>query len=104
MRWMYVTFPSEESAVGVGRVLVEERLAGCANVLPGVASIYRWEGEVVEDREAVLIVKTVGSREEEVRARVVELHPYSCPCILSFSPSECHGPWLGWLAEETAGG
>lgn len=102
MRWIYITFPDEASARRTGRMLVEERLAACVNILPEVGSVYRWEGEVVEDREAVLIAKTSADLADAVRDRVVALHPFSCPCVLVFRPEGGHAPWLRWLAEETA--
>lgn len=99
MRWIYVTCPDEQTASTIGRALVEERLAACVNILPTVRSIYRWEGNLVEDSEAILIAKTTAVLADAVRDRVVALHPFSCPCVLVFQPEGGHEPWLRWLAD-----
>jgi len=97
----YITTGSEEEAVIIARVLVEERLAACVNVLPGVRSIYRWEGAVHDDPECLMIVKTTAANFERLRERVVELHTYSCPEIIAAPIVQGHRPYLDWLDEST---
>jgi len=97
-----VTAPSAEKAAELARQLVEERLAACGNVVTGVRSIYRWEGKVQDEAEALLILKTRAELFEPLRARVAALHPYSCPEILALPVVAGHAPYLDWLAASTA--
>ncbi|MCC6213563.1 MAG: divalent-cation tolerance protein CutA [Polyangiaceae bacterium] len=101
LRIVYVTHESEEQALALGRQLVEERLAACVNVLPGMRSCYRWEGAIEEGREAVLLVKTREDLADAVVRRVAELHGYSVPCALVLPIEGGHAPYLEWLARET---
>ena len=73
-----VTVPSGR-AHELARTLVHERLAGCVNVLPGVHSVYRWEGEVAEEPETLLLVKTTGERYPDLESRIRGMHPYEVP-------------------------
>ena len=79
---IYSTFPSAEAAEKVGRQLVEQRLAACVNIIAGMTSIYRWEGRIARDTEAVMIIKTRQSLAEPVIAAVKERHPYTNPALL----------------------
>jgi periplasmic divalent cation tolerance protein len=78
-----VTAPSAEKAAELARTLVEERLAACGNVVPGLRSIYRWEGQVQDEPEALLVLKTTRSRFEALRERVLALHPYEVPEVIA---------------------
>ena len=80
---VYMTAASRDEAVAIGRALVEERLAACANIFDGVRSLYWWEGTVHDDAEAVLIVKTRSALLARLIDRVKQLHSYDCPCIVS---------------------
>ncbi len=94
-----ITAPDEETGKRLARTLVEEGLAACVNLVPGLASIYRWEGRVVEDREVLLLAKTTTLAFPKLKARVLELHPYQVPEILALPVAEGHGPYLAWLRE-----
>lgn len=96
-----VTTPSAELAAGLARTLVEERLAACGNVLPGVRSVYRWEGEVHDDTEALLVLKTSRARFEALRERVLSLHPYDVPEVLALAVEAGSASYLAWIAGET---
>lgn len=96
-----VSTPSAEVARSIGRALVEDRLAACAQVLPAMRSIYRWQDEVSEDDENLLILKTRRDRFAPLRQRVVELHPYDVPQIVAVSIAEAHAPYLEWLLSAT---
>ena len=96
-----VTAPSAEKAAELARALVEERLAACGNVVPGLRSIYRWEGAVHDEAEALLLLKTTRARLEALRARVVELHPYEVPEVLAFAADAGSAPYLAWVADST---
>ncbi|MEX0607982.1 MAG: divalent-cation tolerance protein CutA [Balneolaceae bacterium] len=101
LRFVYITTSTKEEARAIGRALVEERLAACANILVGMESIYRWEGEIEEARECVLIIKTHQSRVNKLTKRVLELHSYDCPCVISLPISEEEGnaEYLDWIEE-----
>ncbi|AUV81830.1 divalent-cation tolerance protein CutA [Salinigranum rubrum] len=98
MPTLYVTAPPEV-AEDLARTLVEERLAACVNRVP-CTSTYRWEGEVVEDSEEILLVKTTEERCDAAVARLVEEHPYDVPCIERFDV-EYEDEFGAWVAEST---
>lgn len=77
-----VTAPDAETGEAIGRTLVEERLAACVNVVPGVRSVYRWQGRVLAEAEVLLVIKTRKARFEELERRVRELHPYDVPEVV----------------------
>jgi periplasmic divalent cation tolerance protein len=99
---IYVTASSAEEATAIGRALVDERLAACANILPGVTSIYRWEGALAEDSECALIAKTTTERTDALIARVKALHSYDCPCIVALPITAGKPAFLEWITTETA--
>ena len=96
--FVYITAKDKEQALAIGKTLVEERLAACVNVIDGMTSIYRWEGEICTDSEAVLIAKTSSERFEALAARVKQLHTYTCPCIVSLPVIGGSSGYLEWLA------
>ncbi len=98
---IYITAASQEEALAIGRAVVEARLAACANVFPGVTSIYWWEGSRQEDSEVVLILKTRHDLVDEVVAKVKELHSYECPCVVAFPIAGGNKDFLDWIARET---
>ena len=94
-----VTAPTVDKAAELARALVEEELAACGNVVPGLRSIYRWEGKVHDEAEALLILKTRAPLFEALRQRVVALHPYQCPEVLRLDVEEGHAPYLRWIRD-----
>ena len=98
---LYVTAGSEEEALGIGRALVEARLAACANVIPATTSVYWWEGAIQQETEAILIVKTRDALVETVTERIRTLHSYECPCVLALPIAGGHQPFLDWIEAET---
>ncbi|MDX2283071.1 MAG: divalent-cation tolerance protein CutA [Bacteroidia bacterium] len=99
IRWVYITCASMAEAQDIGRSLVSERLAACANCWGGVQSVYWWEGKVVEDQEAVLIAKTTVPLLEALMQRVRALHSYSVPCIEALPAAESHPAYAAWIHE-----
>ena len=97
----YMTAASVEEAKSIGRVLVEERLAACVNVIPGMVSVYRWEGALEEAEEAVLIAKTRVASFDELARRVAEIYPYDTPCAIRLDVAGGLPPFLDWIASET---
>jgi len=96
------TFPDAEKAAEVGRVLVDEQLAACVNLVPAIRSIYRWQGAVHDDAEALAIIKTTPARYPALAARLATLHPYEVPEILAVPLADGHPPYLAWLAGQVA--
>jgi periplasmic divalent cation tolerance protein len=99
---IYITAGSDEEARTLGRTLVEERLAACANVLGAIRSFYWWEGEVQEDGEVALILKTRDSLVEKLTARVKELHSYAVPCVVALPIAAGNPDFLAWIDKETS--
>lgn len=99
---LYVTAPSRDAALALGRALVEERLAACVNVLDGMTSVYRWNGAIEEAQEAVLLVKTMAGRYEAAAARVRQLHAYETPCVLEIPLGRGDADYVAWLAAGVA--
>jgi periplasmic divalent cation tolerance protein len=97
-----VTAPGAEEAARIARALVEERLAACGNVVPGLRSIYRWQGAVHEDAEALLVLKTTRDRFEALRARVLALHPYEVPEVVALPVEAGSASYLEWIVRETS--
>lgn len=97
---IFMTAPDGAEAERMGRALVEERLAACANVVPGVVSVYRWEGRMQRDEEALVILKTTGEGVPALKARAVELHPYDVPEFLALPVVDGHQPYLDWVRGE----
>ncbi|MSP15382.1 MAG: divalent-cation tolerance protein CutA [Myxococcales bacterium] len=93
------TVASAEQAEVLARALVEERLAACVNVVPGVRSFYRWRGELAVDGEVLCVIKTRRDRVEALRARLVALHPYELPELVVLDVVAGHEPYLAWLDE-----
>ena len=82
--------------------LVREKLAACVNIIPAVRSIYSWKGEVCDDGEALMVIKTRSGLLDALRERVVQLHPYDVPEVIALPIVGGHGPYLKWIDESTA--
>ena len=96
------TFPDSEKARQIGTVWVESQLAACLNLLPGVESIYRWEGKTERSAEVLAIVKTTRGRLPELEASLHELHPYELPEFLILTPDGGSSEYLDWVRQGTA--
>ncbi|HVS14968.1 MAG TPA: divalent-cation tolerance protein CutA [Thermoanaerobaculia bacterium] len=92
------TAGSVEDATRLARALVEERLAACVNVVAGVRSVYRWQGAVQEDPEALLVIKTTAERYEALAERLRALHPYDTPELLRLDVAGGDARYLEWLS------
>lgn len=100
VRIVLVTAPPRR-APALARALVRRRLAACANLVPGVRSVYRWKGRVREDRETLLVLKTSAARVPALLAAVADLHPYEVPEGISLRVERGLGPYLDWVRRET---
>ena len=99
--FVYTTYPSVVEAEKAGRALIERTLAACVNILPGMVSLYRWQGGIERGEEAVMIIKTRASLAEAVCAAVKEMHSYETPAILVIPLESVDAAYLGWLLAET---
>jgi periplasmic divalent cation tolerance protein len=102
MIFVYITASDEHEARTIGRVLVESRLAACANILHHMNSIYWWDGEIQEAVEAVLIVKTRDELMSALVDKVRSIHSYDCPCVVALPILDGNPDYLDWLQAETA--
>ena len=102
--FVYTTWPSAADAEAAGRALVERRLAACVNILPGMISLYRWDGKVERAEEAVMLIKTRAALADAVSDAVKELHSYDTPAILVMSLESVENRYFAWLMAETEGG
>lgn len=96
---VFISCPTE-AAAPLARALVEARLAACVNILPGLRSVYRWQGQVCEDAETLLLAKTTADRFEALKAAVLNQHPSELPEIVAVKLSDAHAPFLQWLLEQ----
>jgi periplasmic divalent cation tolerance protein len=101
-RVVLMTAPDAEVAARIARTLVEERLAACVNVVDGVRSFYRWQGEVEDDAEVLLVAKTGVSRCQQLAARVEALHPYELPEIVVLPVYGGSERYLRWVLSESS--
>jgi periplasmic divalent cation tolerance protein len=96
------TVGSAEAADQLARALVERRLAACVNVVPGVVSHYRWQGELQREEERLLVIKTRAERMPALREALRELHPYELPELVAFEITAGSEPYLKWLDESVS--
>jgi periplasmic divalent cation tolerance protein len=99
---IYTTFPSHGEAEKAGRFLVENKLAACVNIFPGMIAIFPWEGKTDRATEAAMIVKTAKSRADEALAAIKSLHPYALPARLVLPVAGGGADFLDWIEAETA--
>jgi len=98
---IYTTFANEDDAQHMAAQLVADKLAACVNILPGATSIYRWEGEIKKEEEAVMLVKSRISRKARLLQRIGDLHPYATPAIFVIT-GDAHGEdYWQWLKDQT---
>ena len=100
---IWCPFADEDSAARAADALLEAGLIACANILPGVRSIYRWQGERGEARECAVLFKTSAKRLDEAVRRLADIHPYDAPAIIGWKADAAGEATLGWLDSETAG-
>jgi periplasmic divalent cation tolerance protein len=100
---VYVTAPNEEEAGKIARSLVEDKLAGCVNIVKNMRSIYRWQGKIEDEDEVLMIVKTRKEHFAHIREMVKRLHSYSVPEIIVLPIVAGSEDYLTWLKEETNG-
>ena len=95
------TCPDREKAEEIAENLVEAKLAACVNILPGITSVYRWQGAIEKDSEALLLIKTAAERVADLQKTLVELHPYDVPEIIILPVEGGHLPYIEWVEQCT---
>lgn len=98
---VFCTFPDAEQARQIGTSLVHDRLAACVNLIPGIESIYHWQGKVETNQEVLALFKTTASCYPELQQRLIELHPYDVPEILAVSPNAVSPAYAQWVGDST---
>lgn len=98
---VFTTLGNAEQAGQLARGLVSARLAACVTMIPGAVSIYRWGGQIEEDTEILLMIKTTGAQVESLKAQLLRVHPYDVPEFLVVDVVDGGEPYLRWLAEAT---
>lgn len=96
---IYAVFANAEEAERIGRIVVEERLAACINILSPVCSIYRWNGKVETADEVAAILKTHHWRSDALIERIAQLHSYETPCIVAWPIEKIVGPYADWVED-----
>ena len=97
---VYVTAPVAEAAP-LASALLQQQLAACVNIVPAIRSLYRWEGELCDDQESLLIIKTRADLLDRLRQAVVDKHPYEVPEVIALPVVGGHGPYLAWIDQVT---
>ena len=100
VEWVYLTASSEEEALGLARVVLDEKLAACVNLLGGVRSLYKWEGKLCDEQEVAMVAKTTSCRAAALMVRLHELHSYETPCILTFKAHRAQALFSSWVASQ----
>ena len=96
-RLVLCTCPDQETALTIGERLVEERLAACVSLVPGLSSIYRWQGAIQRDPEVLLLIKTTLARFDALSDSLRRLHPYDVPEIIALPITAGSRDYLSWV-------
>ena len=99
---VYVTAPTQAEAESLARLAVEGRLAACANILPGMRSLYWWQGNLDQADEVVLLLKTTREKAPALTEALIRAHSYDCPCVVAVDIDSGNPDFLRWIADETA--
>ena len=100
--WVYMTAGSFEEAKSIGKILVEQNLAACVNLLENMTSIYKWEEKLEESQKIILIAKTRKTLMQQLIETVNRYHSYDCPCILELPIQGGNPDFLSWIGSQTA--
>ena len=94
---LYVPVRDREEAKTMATLLLEEQLIACANIIPGMVSLYRWEGTIQQAEEVLLIVKTTEGKRDVAMKRIEELHSYECPCVTALVSAKTNDTFAKWV-------
>jgi periplasmic divalent cation tolerance protein len=95
------TLPNADAAAELAKNVVGERLAACANLIPALRSIYKWQGKMQDENEVLVLFKTRQEHYENLKSCILELHPYEVPEVLAIPVEQGYAAYLDWLAAET---
>ena len=98
---LYCTCPDDQVAESIANHIVELGLAGCVNRVPGLTSVYKWEGKLKSGTEVLLLIKTAADRCEALTAELVKIHPYGLPEVIAVPITDGHQPYLDWIKDCT---
>src|SRR5574337_1076386 len=99
---VFSTVPSPEEGARIGKAVVEEGLAACCNIVPGLRSIYLWKGKLCDEGEALCVFKTRAELFDRLKDRIKALHTYEVPEIIAVDIKEGHKEYLDWIGSVTA--
>ena len=102
VRVVLVTAPDADTGARIARALLDERLAACINLVPGVRSLYRWQGSIEDDAEVLMVIKASAQRCEALAARVKDLHPYDLPEVIALPVEGGSLAYLDWVIAESS--
>lgn len=97
----FCTCPSEDVARDLSSALVGENLVACVNILPGLTSVFQWQGRVETEQEVLMVIKTARDRSEALASRIAELHPYDVPEVVVLPIESGLPAYLDWIVQET---
>lgn len=101
IRLLYVTVSNPQEAEKIAAQLVEDRLVACANIIPGIQSIYIWEDKIQNDQECLMILKTRADLAQRAAQKTCELHSYDTPCVLFLNVEDGAEKFLTWIQDNT---
>lgn len=97
MQLIYTSCATRSEAEKISLSLIEKDLAACCNIIEGVTSFYKWEGEIKEGREVVILIKTTTEAAKKVETHIEKLHSYDVPCVFSIKTEKCSKKFLKWV-------
>ena len=97
---LYATFPNAAEAERVAETVLNEQLAACVNIFPGMIAIFEWQGALDEAAETAMLIKTTRARQERVLAVTKRLHPYELPALLVLEPSGGSEEFCAWIVRQ----
>jgi periplasmic divalent cation tolerance protein len=99
---VFITVPTQEVGSQIARALVGSKLAACVNILPGISSVYSWQGAIQQDDELLLVAKTRTTLFDQLAAAVKKIHPYDVPEVIALPILTGSKEYLAWINQETA--
>ncbi|MCQ2744200.1 MAG: divalent-cation tolerance protein CutA [bacterium] len=99
---IYCTVPNKKLAKEITKVLMKHRLAACVSMIENVKSVFSWDGEICEEKEVLLMIKTRRANYGKIKLVIEDMHSYSVPEIIALPIVDCSEDYLKWLAKETA--
>ena len=98
---IFSTVPTKDAGNEIADKLIGEELAACVNIIPGIESIYKWKGDICRESELLLVIKSRESLFDSIKEKILSMHPYELPEVVSFQISDGHDQYLKWIDECT---